>query len=325
MRRRAFIAGVGGTLALPLAGRAQQPMPVIGFLSGQSSDTYSRFAAAFRQGLGETGYVEGRNVAIEFRWAEGRPEALPALAADLVRRQVAVIAATGGLATARAAKAATTTIPIVFNCGEDPVEAGLVASFNRPGGNLTGVTWFAIDLTGKRLELLHELVPAATVIALLTNPNDPESLSQPKGAEAAARTLGCRLIVAKAGTPAEIDAALAALAEQRAGALVVAAGAFFVSRRAQIVALAAQHAIPAIYSGRASAESGGLMSYGADLADAYRRNAAYVGRVLKGDQPGDLPVDRSTKFELIINQKTADALGLTVPQLLSARADKIIE
>jgi putative ABC transport system substrate-binding protein len=325
MRRRAFIAGVGGALALPFAGWAQSSMPVIGFLSGQSSDTYARFADAFRQGLAEAGYVEGRNVAIEYRWGEGRPEALPALAADLVRGRVAVIAATGGLPAARAAKAATTTIPIVFNCGEDPVEAGLVASLNRPGGNATGVSWFSTDVAGKRLGLLKELVPSATVIAVMVNMNDPEGEAALSGVEAAARTLGIRLTIVKAGTPGEIDAALADIAQQHAGGLFVSAGAFYVSRRAQIVALAAHYAIPAIYPYGSAPESGGLMSYGNSLTDSYRHNAAYVARVLKGEQPRNLPVDRSTKFELIVNQKTADALGLTVPPLLSARADEVIE
>src|SRR5579864_1148288 len=231
MNRRTFLAvTAGAAVSRPIGAVAQQKaMPTVGFMSGQSSDTYARFADAFRQGLSEAGYTDGRNVAIEYRWAEGKPDALPGLAADFVHRRVAVIAATGGLPSARAAKAATTTIPIVFNCGEDPVEAGLVSSLNRPGGNLTGVSWFSTDVMGKRLALLKELVPAATVIALMVNPSDPEGVSGVKPVEAAAQAVGCRLVVVKAGTAGEIDAALAAVAQQRIGGLVVAAGAFFVN------------------------------------------------------------------------------------------------
>lgn len=327
MNRRTFLSTAASAAATrPIGARAQlNAMPVIGFLSGQSSETYAHFADTFRQALGEAGYVEGRNVAIEYRWAEGEPDALPALAADLVRRQVAVIAATGGLPTARAAKAATSTTPIVFNCGEDPVEAGLVASLNHPGGNVTGVTWFSADVMGKRLALLKELVPAAPVIAVIVNPADPEGISGLSKVKTAARTLDCQLVVINAGTITEIDAAFAAVARQHVGGMVVAAGAFFVSRRRQIIALAAHHAIPTIYPYRATSENGGLISYGNSLADAYRRNAAYVARILKGERPGDLPIDRSTKFELVINQKTADTLGLKVPQLLLAQADEVIE
>lgn len=327
MRRREFVTLLGSAaLCRPPAARAQQKaLPVIGFLSSQSPETYARFAAAFRQGLSESGYVEGRNVGIEYRWAESRPEALPGLAADLVRRQVTVIAATGGLASARAAEGATTTIPIVFNLGGNPVEAGLVASFNRPGGNATGVVWFSHELFGKRLGMVHELVPAATVIGFLINPNDVEALSQPKGSGNAARALGCRLVDVKASTPSEIEAAFAALAQQHAGALIVDNGAFFIGRRTQIVALAAQYAIPTMHSVRGAVKEGGLIYYGNDLTDAYRRNARYVGRILKGDHPGDLPIDRSSKFELLINLKTAKALGLTVPQSILARADEVIE
>ncbi|HZU88104.1 MAG TPA: ABC transporter substrate-binding protein [Stellaceae bacterium] len=327
MNRRTFLAVAAGMpLWWPIAIRAQQtPKPVVGFLSGQSRDTYRGFADAFRQGLGEAGYVEGRDVVVEYRWGEGRPDALSPLAADLVRRGVAVIAATGGVPSARAAKAATSSIPIVFNCGEDPVEAGLVASLNRPGGNMTGVTWFSTDVMGKRLGLLKELIPAATAVGMIVNPNDPEGVSGVKTVEAAAAALHCRLVVVKAGTPGEIDAAFAALAREQVGGLVVAAGAFFVSRRAQIIALAARDAIPTIYPYRDGPENGGLISYGNSLTDAYRRNAAYVARILKGERPGDLPIDRSTKFELIINKKTADELGLAVPRVLLAQADEVFE
>lgn len=242
-----------------------------------------------------------------------------------MRRPVAVLAATGGLPSARAAEAATTTIPIVFNCGEDPVEARLVASLDRPGGNATGVTWFSADLMGKRLALLKELVPAATVIAVMVNPADPEGASSLSKVETAARTLGCRLAVINAGTPNEIDAAFIAAAQQHAGGLLVGAGAFFVSRRGQIVALAAQHAMPTIYPYRVTLENAGLISYGNSLTDAYRRNAAYIARILKGERPGDPPIDRSTKFELLVNQKVADALGLKMPPLLLAQADEVIE
>ncbi len=327
MNRRTFLAtAAGAALMSPGGGSARQSaMPVIGYLSGQSSDTYSGFADAFRQGLGDAGYIEGRDVTIEYRWAAGEPTALPALAADLVRQPVTIIAATGGLPTARAAKAATTTIPIVFNCGEDPVEAGLVTSLNRPGANMTGVTWFSTAVMGKRLALLKELVPTATVIALMVNPNDPEGMSGVTDVAAVAHTLNCQLVVLRAGTADGIDAAFASAAEQHAGGLVVAAGAFFVSRRAQIIALAARYKLPTIYPYTAGPENGGLISYGNSLTDAYRRNAAYVARILKGERPGDLPIDRATKFDLIINLKTADALGLAVPQILAAQADKIIE
>ena len=325
--RRAFISAIGGaTVAWPLAARAQQPtMPVVGFLSSQSPDTYAPFPAAFRQGLKESGFVDGQNVTIEYRWAHGHPEQLTALASDLVRRHVDVIAATGGVASALAAKAATTTIPIVFNSGEDPVNAGLVSSLNRPGGNVTGVSWFSSDMAAKRLAILHQAIPAAGVVGFLADPKDPELLPQLAAVRDAAPALGVRLVVVNASTPDEIDAAFAMLVREGVGALLLDAGAFYVNQRAQIIALAAQHAIPCSYSGRESVVDGGLMSYGNDLRDAYRRNGLYVARILKGDKPGDLPIDRATKFNLVINLKTVKALGLTVPPAVLSIADEVIE
>lgn len=325
--RRQFISAFGGmALACPLAVRAQQlALPVVGFLSSQSPDTYAPFPTAFRQGLKESGFVDGQNVTIEYRWARGHNDQLPVLAADLVQRQVNVIAATGGVASALAAKAATKTIPIVFNSGEDPVQAGLVPSLNRPGGNVTGVSWFTDELVAKRLSLLHQLVPAAVVIGILADPREPELPPQLTATKVAARSLGLKLIVINAISPAEIEAGFVALVQQGAGATIVAAGPFFVNQRSQIIALAAQHAIPCSYSGRESPAAGGLISYGNVLTDAYRRNGIYVGRILKGDKPADLPIDRSTKFELVINLKTAKALGLMVPPALLAIADEVIE
>jgi putative ABC transport system substrate-binding protein len=275
--------------------------------------------------LNEHGYVERKNVAIEYRWANGRPDRLPALAADLVQRQVSVIAATGSVASGLAAKAATTSIPIVFTSGQDPVEVGFVSSLNRPGGNVTGVSWFSVESVAKRLALLHELVPAAKVIAFLANPKDPELAPQLSAAQAAADSLDRQLIVVNAINPNDIDMAFAALLQQGARALVVASGPYFINQRAHVIALAAQHAIPCIYSDRSSPAAGGLMSYGNNLEDGYRRNGIYVARILKGDKPGDLPVDRSTKFELVVNLKTAQALGLTLSPSLLARADEVIE
>jgi len=275
--------------------------------------------------LSELGFIDGNNVAIEYRWARGRTDQLPTLADDLVRRNVNVIAATGGVASALAAKAATTSIPIVFNSGEDPVQAGLVSSLNRPGGNVTGVSWFTVESAAKRLAMLHDMVPAAAVMAFLANPKDHELTPQLAPITDTAHALGCRLVVVHASTPTEIDTAFTALLQQGAGAIIVSSGAFFVNQRAQLIALAAQHAIPCIYTGKESTAAGGLMSYGNNLEDAYRRNGIYVGRILKGDKPGNLPIDRATKFELVINLKTAKALGLQMPPTLLAVADEVIE
>jgi len=327
MTRRNFIGLLGGAaVAWPISIHAQQAaIPVVGFLSSQSPDTYAPFPAAFREGLKETGFVDGDNVTISYRWAKGKPEQLAALAADLVRSEVAVIAATGGVISALTAKAATTTIPIVFNSGEDPVQAGLVPNLNRPGGNITGVSWFSDELGAKRLGLMHQLVPTAAIMAILANPSEPETAPNVTAAEMAARTLGLKLIVLNAATPAGIEAAFAAMGEQRVGAAIVGTGAFFINQRAQIAALAAQHGIPCMHPDSAAMAVGGLISYGNVLSDAYRRNGLYVGRILKGDKPGELPIDRSTKFELAIDLKTAKALGITVSPTLLATADEVIE
>jgi putative tryptophan/tyrosine transport system substrate-binding protein len=327
MRRREFIALLGsGVAAWPLAARAQQAaMPVIGFLSSALPDRDAGRLRAFRQGLAETGYVEGRNVAIEYRWAEEQNDRLPALAADLVRRQVAVIATAGDVLGAFAAKTATTTIPIVFTTGRDPVEIGLVASLNQPGDNLTGVATLGAELEPKRVELLHEAIPSATIIGALVNSAARNAEILSRDLRAAARTLGLELHVLNAGTEGDFDSVFADLVRLRAGGLVIATDALFISRSEQVAALALRHAVPAIFQFRAFAAAGGLMSYGGSLTDLYHRSGVYTGRVLKGEKPADLPVQQSTKAELIINLKTAKALGITFPLPLLGRADEVIE
>jgi putative ABC transport system substrate-binding protein len=327
MRRREFITLLGGAAASwPLAARAQQPaMPVVGFLSALGRNDRPNLAGAFRRGLSETGFVDGRNVAIEYRFAEYQPERLPALAANLVDRKAAVIVATGGANSIAAAKATTTTVPIVFSFGGDPVLAGFVSSHNRPGGNITGVTFFNPALSGKGLGLLIELVPTARVIAFLANTNLPESGIGIAHAEQAARTLDRQLVVVGARTPDEINKAFADAFQRGAHALLVASDPFFSARRQQFVALAARDAIPVMYFNREFVAEGGLMSYGNDPVDAYRRAGVYCGRILNGASPADLPIDQATKFEFVINLKTAKALGLDVPPMLIARADEVIE
>jgi putative ABC transport system substrate-binding protein len=325
MKRRAFITLLGGAAAAwPLAARAQQAaMPVIGFLGGVSPTDTTR---ALRQGLQETGYVEGENVAIEYRWAENQLDRLPALAADLVRKRVAVIVATGGTAPAVAAKAATTTIPIVFTVPEDPVQLGLVASLSRPGGNLTGVNLFVGELVPKRLELLRELVPAMTRVAVLVNPAYPARAElQVREAESAGRAMGLQIQIFRAGSGPEINTVFASLARERPDALFVNPDPFFVARRVQLATLAARHAIPTSFSTRDPVDVGGLMSYGTNILDAYRQAGVYTGRVLKGAKPADLPIVQPSKFELVINAQTALMLGLTVPASLLTVADEVIE
>jgi putative ABC transport system substrate-binding protein len=330
MRRREVITLLGGvaasSLLLPLAARAQQPaLPVIGFLSPRAPGDALELIAAFRQGLKDTGFAEGQNVAIEYRFAENHNERLPALAADLVHRQVAVIAATTTPA-ALAARAATATIPIVFEMGGDAVGLGLVASLNRPGGNITGVTQLNVQIAPKRLELLHDLVPAATVMARLVNPaNAAIAESQSGGLLSAAHTLGLELHVLNASTERDFDAVFANLIQLRAGGLLIDSDPFFTARQEQLAALTVRHAVPAIYENREFAAAGGLVSYGGGITDAYRLAGVYTGRVLKGDKPADLPVQQATKIELIINLKTAKALGLTVPLSLLGRADEVFE
>jgi len=324
-RRQLIMLLASAAAAWPLAGRAQQPaMPVIGFMNVSTPAAGTSLEAAFRQGVGETGYIEKQNVTIEYRWAEGHHDRLPALTADLVRRPVTVIAATGTLA-ALAAKAATAAIPIVFETAGDPIKLGLVASLNRPGRNVTGVTQLSSELVSKRLGLLHDLIPTATTIAFVVNPTDPRAESQTEDMQEAARALGLQIHVLKASAEDEISAAFAGLVQLRAGALVVGPSDLFRRRYGQFVALAARQGVPAIYQYREYAAAGGLMSYGASLTDAYRLAGVYAGRILKGAKPADLPVLQPTKFELVINLTTAKSLGLTVPPGVLAIADEVIE
>jgi len=325
MRRRDFVILLAGAMGgRPSAARAQQKaVPVIGVLGSTSRG--APFVATFLEGLAETGYVEGQNAAIEYRWAEGRYDRLPALAAELVKRRVDVIVTQGGIPPTRAAKSATSTIPIVFAVGTDPVEDGLVASLARPGGNLTGVTFMMAELNPKRLELVSELVPQARVIALLVNPNNPSAERTMRDVQEAARAKGVQLLILKAGTESEIDAAFASFVQQHAGALLVGNDPFFNSRREQLSALALRDAVPAIYEAREYVAAGGLISYGTSLTAANRLKGIFVGRILNGTKPADLPVQQPTTFELVINLNTAKVLGLTVPPSLLARADEVIE
>jgi putative ABC transport system substrate-binding protein len=325
VNRRRFITLLGGAAAWPLAARAQPGMPVIGYLGAVERDPSTHFISALRRGLGESGYVEGDNVTIEYRWAEGQYDLLPAMAADLVRLKVAVICASGGAVAALAAKSVTPTTPIVFISGDDPVKAGLVASLNRPSANVTGVVFFNSALAAKRLELLRELVPTATVIGYLVNPDNPEVELELSDANEAARALGLELHVLRASVERDLDVVFGSLRQLRVGALVTASDPFLGSRRDQVAALAARHAIPVMAPVREYVAAGGFVSYGTSIPDAYRQAGVYIGRILKGAKPADLPVVQPTKFELVINLKTAKALGLTVPDKLLALADEVIE
>jgi len=327
MDRRTFVSSVAsGLLALPLACLAQKSAtPVVGFLLPGSATQWTSYIAAFREGLNDVGYTDGKNIAIEFRWAEGQYDRLPALAADLVRHQVDVVVTTGGPNAALAAKAATSIIPIVFTTGSDPVEFGLVASLGHPGGNATGVTFFTVDLVARRMELLHELVPKATEIALISNPNNPYADYEVRMVQEVARSFDQHLHVLKASTAKDIDDAFASAVQLRAGAFIIGSDPFFNGRRDQFVALAAKNAVPAVFEVREFVLAGGLLSYGASISDAYRKAGIYTGKILKGAKPADLPVLQPTKFELVINLKTAKALGITVPQSLLRRADEVIQ
>jgi putative ABC transport system substrate-binding protein len=327
MKRREFIALVSGAAAAwPLAARAQQTaMPVVGFLNGQAPNEYAYYVDVFRQALNTAGFVEGRNVTIEYRWAEGHYDRLPALAADLVRHQVTVLVATGTTAAVLAAKGATTTIPIIFTTGGDPIRAGLVQSLSRPGGNITGVSFLSNETGSKRLELLREMVPSATSVGFLVNPQNPNADAEIVDLVTAAPVLGRQVQVVNASSERELESAFATFVQQRVNAIVVAADAFFTAQRDLVATLAARHALPAIYSLPEQAAAGGLMSYGASQSEAYRQVGVYTGRILKGEKPADLPVMLPTKFVLVINLKTAKALGIEVPPGLSARADEVIE
>ena len=326
MRRREFIAYIGGAAAWPLAARAQQPgMPVVGFLNPGLPEPSSFLVVAFREGLEKEGYVEGQNVTVEYRWASGHYNELQTLASDLVRRHAVAIAATGGSISAQAAKAATATIPIVFNVGEDPIKLGLVASFNRPGGNITGVNTLSPALESKRLGLLRELVPQAAIVAVLLNPSNPDADLQRRDIQAAATAIGQDLRTFDVRNESDIETAFAALVRQRADALLVGSDVFLTNRREQIVALAARYAVSTIYSFRSFAESGGLMSYSTNLVEVYRQVGFYVGRILKGEKPANLPIVQPTKFELVINLKTAKAMNVKISDNLLSLADEVIE
>jgi putative tryptophan/tyrosine transport system substrate-binding protein len=324
--RREFIAALGSAAAWPLTARAQQPaMPVVGFLHSAAPDKYAGFVAAFQRGLKEAGYIEGQSVTVEYRWAEGRYDRLPGLAADLIARRVSVIAATGGDPAALAAKAATTTVPIVFMVGTDPVQVGLVSNMSRPTSNVTGVTFFTGPLGAKRLQLLRELVPTASSVGMLVNPSNPNAQPDVAEVQAAARALRWDLHILNASTERDIDSVLATLARQQIEALLIGTDPFFFGLRDQLVALAARQAVPTIYNLREYAEAGGLISYGASLSDNYRQTGIYVGKILKGANPADLPVMQPTTFGLVVNLKTAKALGLDIPVTVLARTDEVIE